>query len=166
MAIRIEAALISAPDQNTPESSFGVNADESKPRLARPVSLYSDPMSYEQKLVGLHLESVSLSRGATGFNLGGKIDGAYHRYECSTPFEICFDEDRVFKDDIVDHPSTLRLWECLEKTLIELKVSEDGRICMLKFDGGPTAYVWSIECKHDNLFVVHRWQSDEWFTIG
>lgn len=27
-------------------------------------------------------------------------------------------------------------------------------------------YVWSKEEDHDNLFIVKRWQSDEWFTIG
>ncbi|MEM6555971.1 MAG: hypothetical protein AAF642_08860 [Pseudomonadota bacterium] len=123
-------------------------------------------MNYEEKLVGLDLRSVSLGRGATSLELDGKISGEYHRYNCSTNFEICFDKDRVFKDDIIDHPSTLRLWDCLEKPLIDISISEDGRVCSLKLGDGPTIYVWSQNEKHDNLFVVRRWQSEEWFTIG
>jgi|GEM_PF-2159044 len=123
-------------------------------------------MSYEQKLVGLDLVSVSLARGATGFTLLGKVGGEHCRFDCSTMFEICFDEDRIFKDDIRDHPSTLKLWDCLDKTLEAVCLSDDGRVCSLKLEEGPTVYVWSEDEKHDNLFVVQRWRSDEWFTIG
>lgn len=123
-------------------------------------------MSYEQKLVGLELVSVSLGRGATSFTFAGSSDGEHCRYDCSTMFEICFDEARVFKDDIIDHPSSLKLWDCLEKELEEIFVRDDGRVCSLKLKGGPTVYIWSEEAKHDNLLVVERWQSDEWFTIG
>lgn len=123
-------------------------------------------MSYEQKLVGLELISISLGRGATSFLFDGKNNGEHCRYDCSAMFEICFDEARVFKDDIIDHPSTLKLWDCLEKELQEISVSDDGLVCRLKLKDGPTIYVWSQHEKHDNLFVVRRWQSDEWFTIG
>ena len=123
-------------------------------------------MSYEEKLVGLDLVSISLGRGATSLMFYGKVGEEHCRYDCSTIFEICFDEARVFKDDIIDHPSTLKLWDCLEKTLEELSVTNDGRVCSLKLKSGPTIYVWSAKEDHDNLFVVKRWQSDEWFTIG
>jgi hypothetical protein len=135
-------------------------------RHVLPQRLLNQNMNYAQKLVGLDLVSVSLSRGATSFTLAGKIDGEYCRYDCSTMFEICFDDARIFKDDIIDHASTLKLWDCLEKTLEELSVSTDGRVCSLKFKDGPTVHIWSADKDHDNLFVVKRWQSDEWFTIG
>jgi hypothetical protein len=123
-------------------------------------------MDYAEKLVGLDLRSVSLGRGVTSLQLDGKINGEHHLYICSTGFEMCFDKESVFKDDIIDHPSTLKLWDCLEKSLIDISISDDGRVCSLKLEEGPTIYVWSESEDHDNLFVVRRWRSDEWFTIG
>lgn len=123
-------------------------------------------MTYEHKLVGLDLMSVTLGRASTSFELSGKIGGEYHRYYCSTMFDICFDKNRVFEQDIIDHPSTLRLWDCLEQKLIDLNISEDGRVCSLVLEGGPTIYIWSKETEHDNLLIADRWQSEEWFTIG
>ncbi len=123
-------------------------------------------MTHEQKLVGLDLMSVTLTKGATSFEFSGKIDGEFHRYDCGTGFDICFDEVRIFKDDIVNHPSTLRIWECLENKLSKLVLSDDGRVCSLTFEEGPSIYIWSRERDHDNLIIARRWQSDEWFTIG
>lgn len=96
----------------------------------------------------------------------GYIGEEHYRYDCSNGFEICFDKARIFKDDIIDHPSTLELWDCLEKTLEDISISDNGRVCLLKLKDGPMIYVWSKEEDHDNLFIVKRWQSDEWFTIG
>lgn len=123
-------------------------------------------MDNEHVLVGLELDRIALMRGGTSFSFGGKLDGEFVRYECATAFEVCFDENRIFKDDIVDHPSTINLWNCLERKLVGLHISDDGRICSLKLDGGPTIYISSRDEEHDNLLVVRRWQSDEWFTIG
>ena len=123
-------------------------------------------MGYEQKLVGLDLMSVTLARGTSSFQLSGKIDGEYHRYDCSSSFEVCFEQERLFKDDIIDHPSTLKLWNCLERELVGLKLSEDGRVCTLALSGGLSIFLWSLELAHDNLMIAQRWQSDEWFKVG
>ena len=118
------------------------------------------------KIIGLRLESVTLSRGSTTFELDGVKEGEHYRYHLGTMFEICFEKVDLFKRDIVDDESTARLWRCLEADLQDVTLSEDGRVCELKLNNKKSIFIWSEELNHDNLLVVRKYESDEWFTIG
>ena len=120
----------------------------------------------EEKIKGLRLIAVVLAKGSTGFELEGMVDNEYLRYSLSTMFEVCFEKDHVFKRDIIGDKSTLSIWDCLDRVLEDVAVSPDGRVCSLRLENEKTIYVWSHELKHDNLIVVKRNESIEWFTIG
>lgn len=120
----------------------------------------------EENLIGLTLTTVWLGRGSTGFELMGQKEGTNYRYSLSSMFEICFSKADLFQRDIRDDPSTLNFWKVLEHDLSGIVMSEDGRVCELQFEDAPSIFVWSQDLDHDNLFVVMRDNSDEWFTIG
>lgn len=119
-----------------------------------------------EKITGLRLESVTLSKGSKTFEFDGMRDGEHYRYHLGTMFEICFGKEDLFKRDIVDDESTVKLWGCLEAELKDVILSEDGRVCQLKLDNGKSIFIWSLEVDHDNLLVARRHEFDEWFTIG
>jgi len=81
-------------------------------------------------------------------------------------FEVCFSEADIFKSDIRDDKSTFQLWRYLETELTDIFLSDDQRVCELAFDNNQSIHIWSKDMDHDNLFVVRRFQSDEWWTIG
>ena len=119
-----------------------------------------------KNIIGLRLESVSISRSSITFEVEGMKDGEHYRYMLGTMFEICFDKSSLFKNDIVDDESTARFWGCLEACLQGVTLSKDGRVCELKLDNSKSIYIWSEDINHDNLIVVRRHESDEWFTVG
>lgn len=123
-------------------------------------------MNVTSRLLGLRFESVTLAKGSISFELDGMKNDQHHRYHLTTQFDVCFDANDVFKHDIVDDASTANVWSYLESDLIKILLSEDGRICELCFSNGKSIFVASLEFEHDNLFVVNRHGSDEWFTIG
>jgi len=118
------------------------------------------------KITGLRLERITLSRGSTTFEVDGMKDEEHCRYYLGTMFEVCFDSVDLFKRDIVDDESTVKLWSCLEAEIEEVILSEDGRVCELKLNNKKSIFIWSKEFDHDNLLVVRKYNSDEWFTIG
>lgn len=120
----------------------------------------------EENLIGLTLIGVVLAKGSTGFELIGNKAGEHYRYSLSSMFEICFDRKDIFERDIRDDPSTLTFWRVLEHELSGISISEDGRVCELKFQDAPSIFVWAQELKHDNLIIAQRHDSDEWFTIA
>lgn len=119
-----------------------------------------------QKISGLRLDSITISRGSTTFELDGMKNGEHYKYKLGTMFEVCFEKIDLFKRDIVDDESTINLWGCLEACLEDVSLSEDGRVCELKLDNNKSIFIWSEEADHDNLILVRRYESDEWFTIG
>lgn len=119
-----------------------------------------------ENLKELNLITVLISWGATAFEFEGKKGDDYHRYTLSTMFEICFDEHLVFKSDILQDESTVKIWNYFNKRLLDIVLSSDGRSCELKFEDELSIYVWSKEMDHDSLFIVNRYQSEEWFAIG
>jgi len=123
-------------------------------------------MNPVEKIIGLRLESVTLSKGAFSMQFQGRKNGEPVAYNISTMYEICFHRDGLFSRDIIEDESTTELWGYLEQSLEACILVEEGRVCELVFSDASSIFVWSMEYDHDNLLVVKNLNSAEWFTIG
>ena len=91
----------------------------------------------QEKLVGLTLTGVTLAKGTTGFEISGVRDGSSYRFSLSTMYQVCFSREDIFERDIINDPSSLKIWKILEHDVKAIQLSEDQRYCEIHFEDAP-----------------------------
>lgn len=115
-----------------------------------------------EKLIGLRLESVRVSRGGTSFDFAGKTQGDYQNYLLSTMTYVCFDRNDVFQTAPEDDPNISKLWGFLELHLCAVHIEPDEKVLKLEFENDNSIFIWS---KHrEELFLAKNLLNEEWFV--
>jgi hypothetical protein len=113
-----------------------------------------------EKLDNLTLESLTISKGSYCLELSGKCNDEFVTYFAGTSYNLSVDNSA--NSDAREKASEV-VWPVLEELLISTKQSENQ--IRFIFENGKELLIWQEENAIDNLMIVTKKDSEEWFTI-
>ncbi len=113
-----------------------------------------------EEIHGFTLESFRLSKGSYSLEFSGKSNEEFVIYNVGTAYNLSVDEKN--ESDALEKSSE-DIWPVLEQVLITT-IEVENQIRFL-FENGKELLIWQEENANDNLLIVRKEDSDEWFTV-
>ena len=118
-------------------------------------------MSGLEDLIGAHVDSIEF--GVAHLQLRLRRDDAV--FSLGVNADVSFDPGRSNPTDFREAKAGTGLINLLEAELLEFVVLEPGRAALLRFSDGRDVKVWWPGDAIDNLFIVRRENSEEWWAV-
>lgn len=112
------------------------------------------------KLNQLRLQSFTISKSSYTLEFSGKIKDKPVTYFASTSYNLSTNKEN--KSDALEKSSEI-IWPVLEQTLLRTELEENQIHFIFKNERILT--FWQKENATDNLIIVRKKNSDEWFTV-
>ncbi len=113
-----------------------------------------------EKIHGLTLESFRLSKGSYSLEFSGKSNEESVIYHVGTAYNLSVNAKN--KSDALEKSSEV-IWPVLEQALITT-IEVENQIRLI-FENGKELLIWQEENANDNLLIVRKEDSEEWFTV-
>ncbi len=117
-------------------------------------------MNYKN-LIGLRLESCRFSKCSYSFEFDGRVNGEYFNFDVGTSCYLSFTKER--KD--IGNDFSKHMWDILETNLENIILNEKDEEVIFEFEKGKKIFFWWESPLDDNLIIVRKKRSNQWFTI-
>ena len=119
-------------------------------------------MSDVSPLVGTRVDAVAF--GLAHFQI--RVSRDDQEFSVSSSADISVEKLETDAVDFRHSKLAAGLIELVGAELIDIETDDASHVAVVKFDDEKAVRAWWPDKVHDNLFVVRRERSDEWWVIG